>query len=303
MPFTEYFTDGFDCSASVVVASMFNNYGDKAASTPAFVDNSNCILELDPIILDMTEFRELFYPTASGAFTINSGLRNAGVASFNEQTISDEDGTHSFNLIDYVLSCYENQLKVSRTNFNHIHLIELEKDLAKYRSLFEIHGSSYALSWPETLAILEQLGALQNPDESILLKVAFNYVNDNFGTNMPVQIIFNYKVMNFFPNYWQYRAGIPKQKIHPRNPLRIAPQFIRRADGTIMTSGYGFPENSNTYSIWNKDGWGQATIDGSTQESALLSEYKKAERKEALADLLDAMLEDPIAGLSNHTPY
>jgi len=129
MPFTEYFCDGFDCSASVVVATLYNGFGDAQAVTGAVTDVSQCLLELDPILLDMNEFRELFYPSASGQFSLNSGLRGSGVTSFNEQTISVQDGTHEFNLMDYILSAYESELNIQRANIAPLHLIQLQKDL------------------------------------------------------------------------------------------------------------------------------------------------------------------------------
>lgn len=294
MPFTEYFCDGFDCSASVVVASMYNSFSDAQASTPGVVDASQCVLELDPILLDMTEFRELFYPSASGAFSLNAGLRGAGVTSFSEQTITDQDGTHEFNLMDYILSCYENEHNIQRNNISPLHLIQLQKDLARYQSMFDIRGSTYGLKWTEVVSVLEQVGALKSADESVLFKVSFNYVNKSFLPSQPVQIVFNYKVVDLFPNYWQFKAGIPKQKIHPNNPLRITPQFIKRADGTLIGSGAGFPETKHTYSIWDQDNFGKRTLDGNSQESELLLRFKKEQRKNALDEMLAAMLEKPI---------
>ena len=295
MPFTEYFCDGFDCSASVVVASMYNSFSDAQASTPGVVDASQCVLELDPILLDMSEFRDLFYPSSSGAFSLNSGLRGAGVTSFNEQTITDQDGTHEFNLMDYILSCYENEQHIQRNNISPLHLIQLQKDLARYQSMFDIRGSTYGLKWNEVVSVLEQVGALKHPDESVLFKISFNYVNNSIMPTQPVQVIFNYKVVNMFPNYWQFKAGIPKQKIHPNNPLRITPQFIKRADGTLIGSGAGFPATKHTYSIWDQDSFGQRTLDGNSQESELMLRFKKEQRQTALDEMLTAMLEKPLA--------
>jgi len=294
MPFTEYFCDGFDCSASVVVATMYNNFLDAQAVTPEIVDASQCVLELDPILLDMNEFRELFYPSSSGAFTLNAGLRGAGVTSFNEQTLSDQDGTHEFNLMDYILSCYENELNIQRNNMSPLHLIQFQKDLARYQNMYDIRGSTYGLKWNEIIATLEQLGSLKHPDETLLFKIVFNYVNTSFMKTTPVQVVFNYKVVNMFPNYWQYRAGIPKQKIHPRNPLRITPQFIKRADGSVIGSGHGFNISKPNYSIWSQDGFGQRVLDKTSQETEIETRIRKEERKEALSEMLVAMLEDPI---------
>ena len=300
MPFTEYFCDGFDCSASVVVATLYNTFSDAQASTPGVVDASQCVLELDPVLLDMNEFRDLFYPSSSGGFSLNAGLRGAGVTSFNEQTISDQDGTHEFNMMDYILSCYESEMNIQRNNLSPVHLIQLQKDLARYHTMFDIRGSNYSLKWNEVVSVLEQSGSLKNPDESILFKIAFNYINSSFASNTPVQIIFNYKVVNMFPNYWQYRAGIPKQKIHPQNPLRITPQFIKRADGTIIGSGAGFAGAKHTYSIWDQDGFGQRILDGNSQESELIARFKKEQRQEALDEMLDAMLEKPITDINDN---
>ena len=295
MPFTEYFCDGFDCSASVVVATLYNSFGDAQASTGAVTDVSQCLLELDPILLDMNEFRELFYPSASGAFSLNTGLRGSGVTSFNEQTISDQDGTHEFNLMDYILSAYESELNIQRNNIAPLHLIQLQKDLSRYFTMFDIRGSTYSLKWNEVVSVLQQLGSLKHPDESLLFKVVFNYKNTSFSNTTPIQVIFNYKVVNMFPNYWQFRGGIPKQKIHPNNPLRITPQFIKRADGTIISSGVGFPGNKHNYAIWTQDAFGQRVLDGNSQESELISRFKKEQRKEALDDLFDSMLEKPLS--------
>ena len=292
MPFTEYFCDGFDCSASVVVASLYNNFLDAQAVTPDIVDASQCVLDLDPILLDMSEFRELFYPSAGGSFSLNCGLRGSGVISFNEQTLTDEDGTHEFNLMDYILSCYENELNIQRCNMSPLHLIQMQKDLARHRSMFDIRGSTYGLKWNEVISTLEQLGSLKSPDESILFKVVFNYMNTSFMKTNTVQVVFNYKVVNMFPNYWQYRSGIPRQKIHPRNPLRVSPQFIKRSDGTIIGSGQGSNVSKANYSIWSQDGFGQRVIDNTTHETEIETRNKKEERKEALADMLEAMLEE-----------
>ena len=292
MPFTDYFCDGFDCSASVVVATLYNQFGDAQATTPAVVDASTCVIELDPILMDMKEFRELFYPSASGAFSLNEGLRGSGVTSFTEQTLSDSDGVHEFNLMDYILSCYESELNIQRKNISPLHLIQLQKDLSRYNNMFDIRGSTYALKWNEVIEVLEQLGSLKHPEEAIMFKIVFNYVNTSFIKTTPVQVVFNYKVIDMFPNYWQFRAGIPKQKIHPSNPLRVIPQFIRKADGTIITSGAGFPSSVGNYSIWTQDNWGQRIMDNNTQEPQLAERFKRDRRAEALDEMLGAMLED-----------
>ena len=294
MPFTEYFCDGFDCSASVVIASMYNTFTDAQASTPSVVDASQCVLELDPILLDMDEFRELFYPSSSGAFSLNAGLRGAGVTSFNEQTLSDQDGTHEFNLMDFCLSCYESELNIQRSNISPLHLIQLQKDLARYMTMFDIRGSTYGLKWAEVVSVLEQVGALKHPDEAILFKVVFNYVNTSFMKTQPIQIVFNYKVVNMFPNYSQYKHGLPKQKIHPRNPLRIAPQFIKRADGSLVASGNGFKHSQHQYVVHSSDGFGQRIVDKSSQDSQLLIRFRKQQRKEDLDEMLAEMLEKPL---------
>tara|TARA_Y100000992_G_scaffold302695_1_gene278509 strand:- start:2784 stop:3689 length:906 start_codon:yes stop_codon:yes gene_type:complete len=294
MPFTEYFCDGFDCSASVVIASLYNTFTDAQAMTPSVVDNSQCVLELDPILLDMDEFRELFYPSGSGSFALNGGLRGAGVTSFNEQTLTDQDGTHEFNLMDFILSCYESELNIQRNSIAPLHMIELQKDLARYMTMFDIRGSTYGLKWTEVVSVLEQVGALKHPDEAILFKVAFNYVNASFEKTRPVTVMFNYKVVNMFPNYSQFRHGLPKQKIHPRNPLRISPQFIKRADGTIVGSGNAFPHARAQYSILNSsEGFGQRVVDRTSQDSQLMLQFRRQQRKEDLDEMLAAMLEEP----------
>jgi hypothetical protein len=273
---------------------MYNNFTDAQAMTPSVVDASQCVLELDPILLDMDEFRELFYPSASGAFSLNGGLRGAGVTSFSEQTLSDQDGTHEFNLMDFVLSCYESELNLQRSNLSPLHLIQLQKDLARYETMFDIRGSTYGLKWNEVVSVLEQVGALKHPDEAILFKVVFNYINTSFIKTQPVQVVFNYKVVNLFPNYSQYKHGIPKQKIHPRNPLRIAPQFIKRADGSIVGSGSGFNHSKHQYVIQSADGFGQRIVDKSSQDSQLMLRFRKQQRKEDLDEMLAAMLEKPL---------
>jgi len=279
----------------VVVATLYNNFSDAHETTGAITDVSQCLLELDPILLDMNEFRELFYPSASGSFSLNAGLRGSGVTSFSEQTISDQDGTHEFNLMDFVLSSYENELNIQRNNIAPLHLIQLHKDLSRYSTMFDIRGSAYSLKWSEILSVLQQLGGLKNPDESLLFKIIFNYRNTVLSPTTPIQVIFNYKVVNMFPNYWQFRGGIPKQKIHPNNPLRITPQFIKRADGTILSSGAGFPGSRHNYSIRDQDAFGQRVLDGNSQQSELISRFKKEQRKEALDDLFESMLENPLS--------
>lgn len=291
MPFTDYFCNGFDCSASVVVATMYNHFSDANAETPAFVDASTCVLELDPILIDMKEFRELFYPSASGAFSLNEGLRGSGITSFTEQTLSDSDGVHEFNLMDYVLSCYESELNIQRKNISPLHLIQLQKDLSRYNTIFDIRGSTYSLKWTEVIEVLEQSGSLKHPEEAIMFKIVFNYVNTSFNKTTPIQVVFNYKVTDMFPNYWQFRAGIPKQKIHPSNPLRIIPQFIKKADGTIVTNG-GFPSSVENYTIWSQDTWGQRIMNNHKQESQLAEVFKREKRAEALAEMIDILLEE-----------
>ena len=175
-----------------------------------------------------------------------------------------------------------------------LHLIQFQKDLSRYQNMYDIRGSTYGLKWNEVISTLEQLGSLKGPDETIMFKIVFNYVNTSFMKINPVQVVFNYKVVNMFPNYWQYRAGIPRQKIHPRNPLRVAPQFIKKADGTIIGSGNGFNVNKPNYSIWSQDGFGQRVLDKTSQDTEIESRVKREERKEALSEMLDAMLEDPI---------
>jgi hypothetical protein len=273
---------------------MYNNFTDAQALTPSVVDASQCVLELDPILLDMDEFRELFYPSASGAFSLNGGLQGAGVTSFSEQTLSDQDGTHEFNLMDFILSCYESDLNIQRSNISPLHLIQLQKDLSRYQTMFDIRGSTYGLKWNEVVSVLEQVGALKHPDEAILFKVVFNYINTSFIKTQPVQVVFNYKVVNLFPNYSQYKHGIPKQKIHPRNPLRIAPQFIKRADGSITTSGFGFNSSRHQYCLQGTDGFGQRIVDKSSQDSQLMVRFRKQQRKEDLDEMLAAMLEKPL---------
>lgn len=157
-------------------------------------------INLDPVSMDYNLFRTFFYPNESDSFLVNPAKEGCWQITFSQQTVSNEDGTNTFNLLDYVLAAYEKEKNVSRNSLTSQEMIDLTKDLNKYNSLFDISACIKSLKWTEIIDILKKNGLLNNFNDKICFHITFSYYNNNLFTN-PVIITFNYIVCDIFIHY------------------------------------------------------------------------------------------------------
>lgn len=184
-------------SYELSVSSLCNDL--KCYQAHSIIDNSTNILQLDPISMSYSTFRSFFYPNGSNAFNINPAKKNCFQVSFDQQTFSDGDGTHKFDLLDHILCIYENSSKISRNLIPAKEMIKLTKEINEYKSLFDVCGCVSSLKWTDIIDILKANGLLSIFDEKICLKITFNYVNEKLFNN-PVIIEFQYLVSNIYEN-------------------------------------------------------------------------------------------------------
>jgi len=177
------------------VSSLCNDL--KCYQTKNSIDNDTVVLQLDPIAMSYNTFRSFFYPNGSNAFNINPAKKSCYQISFNQQTFSDSDGTHTFDLLDHILCVYENKSKISRNLIPSKDMIKLSKEVNEYKSLFDICGCVSSLKFADIIDILTINGMLRVFDESICFKITVNYINEKLF-NEPVIIDFQYLVNNIY---------------------------------------------------------------------------------------------------------
>ena len=131
------------------IASISNDI--KCVSSEKIIDNKTHLIELDAIAMSYSSFRSFFYSCDSDAFKINAAKNNCFQIAFNQQTVTDEDGTHTFDLLDSILCAYEEETKVSRNSILPKEMIGLTKEISEYTSLFNICGCTTSLKWSELL--------------------------------------------------------------------------------------------------------------------------------------------------------
>ena len=179
------------------IASISNDI--KCVSSEKIIDNKTHLIELDPIAMSYSTFRSFFYSCDSDAFKINAAKNNCFQIIFKQQTVTDEDGTHTFDLLDSILCAYEEETKVSRNSILPKEMIALTKEMSMYTSLFNICGCTTSLKWSEILETLKSNGQLISFDEKICLRVVFNYVNTTL-LSKPVTIMFQYDISDIYEN-------------------------------------------------------------------------------------------------------
>ena len=170
------------------------------------IDNDTNILKLDPIAMSYSTFRSFFYPNGSNAFNINPAKKSCFQISFNQQTFSDTDGTHTFDLLDHILCIYEEKSKITRNLIPSKEMIKLTKEVNDYKSLFDICGCVSSLKWTDIIDILNTNGLLCAFDERICLKITVNYINEKLF-NEPVIIEFQYLINNIYEESILYQKA------------------------------------------------------------------------------------------------
>ena len=184
------------------VASLCNDL--KCFQSKNIIDNDIVILQLDPMSMSYNTFRSFFYSNGSNAFNINPAKKSCYQISLNQQTFSDSDGTHTFDLLDHILCAYENKSKISRNLIPSKDMIKLTKEINEYKSLFDICGCVSSLKWTDIIDILTINGLLSTFDESICLKITVNYINEKLF-NEPVIIDFQYLLNDIYEDSIMYR--------------------------------------------------------------------------------------------------
>jgi len=185
-------------SYGLSVASLSNDL--KCSEEFIINDNSTNLLQLDAISMSYNTFRSFFYSSMGNAFHINPAKKSCYQITFNQQTVSDADGTHTFDLLDHILCVYENEQNTSRNAISSKEMITLTKEVTSIESLFDVCGCITSLKWTDILDILKSNGLLSTIDDKICLKITFNYTNKKLFRK-PIVIVFNYLVCDIYENY------------------------------------------------------------------------------------------------------
>ena len=185
-------------SYGLTIASLSNDL--KCSEESIINDNSTNILNLDAINMSYRAFRSFFYSGTSNAFHINPSKRSCFEIKFNQQTVLDSDGTHTFDLLDHILCVYESQKNTSRNSITSKEMIALTKEIVAMESLFEVCGCVTSLKWTDIMDVLKSNGLLSTFGDKVCLKITFNYTNTKLF-HKPIVIVFNYLVCDIYENH------------------------------------------------------------------------------------------------------
>tara|TARA_Y100000992_G_scaffold302695_1_gene278508 strand:- start:604 stop:2730 length:2127 start_codon:yes stop_codon:yes gene_type:complete len=231
-----------DFTFGLSVASLSNKKRSKVSSDP--IDSATKIIELDPLVVSYQTFRTLFYGNDSEAFNINQSKKECFQMLFDQQTVSDSDGTHKFDLLDSILCAYEEEKKISRNLIPSKQMIKLTKEINEINSLYNICGCVTSLKWTEVLNLLKSNGLLSSFNENVCLKITFSYVNEKL-LSKPFGVVFKYFVNDIYENFILARET--EFKYYLDNSLFTNGTYrITRSGTYVLTENIIF--NPNRYS-------------------------------------------------------
>lgn len=185
-------------SYSLTIASLSNDL--KCSEESIINDNSTNLLHLDAINMSYKTFRSFFYSDISNAFHINPAKKLCFQIAFNKQTVSDSDGTHTFDLLDHILCVYESEKNTSRNSISSKEMIALTKEILAMESLFEVCGCVTSLKWTDILDMLKSNGLLSTFGDKVCFKITCSYTNTKLFQK-PIVVVFNYLVCDIYENY------------------------------------------------------------------------------------------------------
>jgi hypothetical protein len=170
---------------------VFNTYGENP------LDASNCD---SSGTMTMHKFLNLFYPTISGFFSINStNAANPAVLLSSQTYTTSNSNSIKFSLFQYLLKAYCGNKGISYNDIDPRLIMLLQKETFVYQSLASVKGTTIALSWDELINTLIRSG-LMDPSGSISniknvatpLALVFKY--HSFVLDMDLSITFKYSV-------------------------------------------------------------------------------------------------------------
>ena len=207
-----------DFTFGISVASLSNKK--KGKNNNDIIDSDTHVIDLDPLAISYESFKTFFYGNNSDAFNINPAKKECFQILFNHQTVTDDDGTHTLDLLDTILCAYEEEKNVSRNLIPSKQMIHLTKEIGDIKSLYDVCGCTTSLKWNEVLHSLKTNGLLSSFGENICLKINFSYINEKL-LSKPVIIVFKYYVNN----------------IYEKMVLSQNTKFTYYLDNTLFTNG------------------------------------------------------------------
>ena len=142
--------------------------------------------------ISLTEFKNVFYQNDFEIFNINELYKEHRFLNFGKQIMIDEENTdiEIGNLVDSVISAYEQEYGITRNNFNPLTLMMLTKDILKYESLYDLCNINVHHQFKQLGELLNNYDSL---NDKITLNLMFIYSNPLFK-NIEITYNFNYVI-------------------------------------------------------------------------------------------------------------
>jgi hypothetical protein len=172
----------------------------------------NHIIELDEIPINITTFKQLFYPRGEN-FGIDSSLLSATASSdpsilrfitFSPPFRTINNG-EPFSLLEQILLNIETDLNVTRNCFATNTLIELSKELSSIKTLNDIKfsDSQCSLTWTNVTNIIKHEyinRSSTNPLNRVILVISVIFKTQN-TLILPTIIKFKYRINEYIPQW------------------------------------------------------------------------------------------------------
>jgi hypothetical protein len=172
---------------SINFGVLYNNYPNMTPSIDSDEKIKRFTYTFKSHNVTLDEFKNIFYLNENGLFYINEAYRNSKFINFSLQQVEFNDEICRINnLNEYIVAAYEEILHVSRNSFNSMILIDLQRDILKYKSLYDLCGMNVYHKFKNLNEIFDNYEKLNN---SVVLNLVFIYSNPLFEN---IEIIFNF---------------------------------------------------------------------------------------------------------------